>query len=63
MKVNVPIASLALALICGMAVSACNEEEQGRPLSFEKGVYGGQPDSELSEATRKELRARTENMR
>jgi len=45
-------AALALAL------SACDEAEQGRILHYEKGTYLGKTDSGLSDAQLDELRAR-----
>ncbi|MFN0262990.1 hypothetical protein ACKTEK_03835 [Tepidamorphus sp. 3E244] len=45
-------ASLALTL------QACRENEQERPLSFEKGVYSGEPDQKLSAEQTDELRRR-----
>jgi hypothetical protein len=41
-----------------LALSACDESEQGRILHYEKGTYLGQVDRGLSEAQREELRAR-----
>ncbi len=39
-------------------LTACKEEEQGRPLSYEKGVYKGNGDSKLSPETIKKLKSR-----
>ncbi len=50
--------SLAIGLIAALSVGACREEEQGRILIQEKGVYQGQPDTALSEAQLRELRFR-----
>jgi len=47
----------AAALVFGLA--ACDQQEQGRVLRYEKGTYLGNPDTGLSEAQREELRART----
>ena len=52
----IPVVAVA-GLVLGLA--ACDESEQGRILRYEKGTYLGQSDSELSEAQRQELRART----
>lgn len=41
-----------------LALSACDESEQGRILRYEKGTYLGQADSELTTEQRDELRAR-----
>jgi len=35
-----------------------NTPEQTRPLSYEKGVYGGQPDQKLDQETLDTLRQR-----
>lgn len=42
-----------------LALSGCDESEQGRILRYEKGTYLGQEDSPLTDAQREELRART----
>ena len=44
------------ALLLGLA--ACDEAEQGRILRYEKGVYLGPTDTQISEETREALRAR-----
>ena len=43
------------------AVSGCREEEQGRPLFYEKGTYIGKPDQKLTAAQEQELRSRARN--
>ncbi len=48
--------ALALALAAGLA--ACREEEQDRPLHFEKGVYSGNPDTTLDDQQRRALEQR-----
>lgn len=45
---------VALAL----ALGACDPEEQGRILQYEKGTYLGQPDDELSPEAREAIRNR-----
>ena len=52
----IPLAAGA-ALVLGLA--ACDEDEQGRILRYEKGTYLGPTDTEISEETREALRART----
>ncbi len=49
-----------LAGLCAAALTlaACDENEQGRILRYEKGTYLGPPDAPLDEATREELRFR-----
>lgn len=46
---------LAVALT---GVAGCRVEEQGRPLSYDKGTYGGAGDTALPEATRHALAER-----
>ena len=50
------IAGMAGAMALGLA--ACRENEQNRPLSFQPGVYGGEPDEPLSEEAASNLRGR-----
>ena len=49
---------LALAGIVLMA-QGCREEEQNRPLTYDKGTYRGQPDPALTEQQVEALRQRT----
>ena len=51
-------ASLALGLLAALTLGACREEEQGRILIQEKGVYQGPADEPLDEAQLRELRSR-----
>ena len=48
------VAGAALVL----ALSACDEAEQGRILRYEKGTYLGQADTGLTDEERDQLRAR-----
>lgn len=48
---------IAMAMALGLV--ACREEEQGRPLYHEPGVYKGQQDTKLDEQKRDKLRQRT----
>ena len=50
-------ATLALAL-AATALAACREEEQGRPLSFHKGVYEGPKGQQVSNAMVQEMQGR-----
>jgi hypothetical protein len=50
-----PIAA-SVGVVLGLA--ACDEAEQGRILHYEKGTYLGQPDNDLTNQQRDELRAR-----
>jgi len=57
-----------LSLVAAMAAAAltlgaCDPEEQGRILQYEKGTYLGQPDDELSPEVRDELRSRVGRQR
>lgn len=55
-----PTAALALIalLAAGAGLTACQEDEQGRVLLYEKGTYLGEPDSPLEEERVRELRGR-----
>ena len=48
----------ATVVILLAALGGCREEEQNRPLQFEKGVYSGAQDEALSEEARDALRGR-----
>ena len=50
--------AIGAAALMVTALGACRGDEQGRPLTYEKGVYGGQPDESLSEEQRRELNRR-----
>lgn len=50
---------LAVTAVSILALGACREEEQGRVLMQEKGVYQGQSDEPLTEEQLRELRFRT----
>ncbi len=54
-----------LATVLGLAVlvalAGCREDEQGRPLHYDKGVYQGQPDQDLREDTLEMLRQRAQH--
>lgn len=47
--------------ITGIALVAqgCREDEQNRPLTYDKGTYQGQPDEALSEEQVEALRQRS----
>lgn len=42
----------------GLLLAACDPEEQGRVLRYDKGTYLGQPDEEISQEVRDALRER-----
>lgn len=48
----------AIVLTGILALTGCDESEQGRILRYEKGVYLGKPDSGLNEQQVEELRHR-----
>ena len=49
---------LAIAAVA-LGTSACREEEQGRPLNYEKGIYLGKSDTSLSSEQLRELKSRS----
>jgi hypothetical protein len=57
----VRLAAAAALVLALAAVSGCREEEQGRILLYQKGTYLGQPDQDITDAQRQELRARARN--
>ncbi len=56
LRTLIPLAAGA-ALV--LALTACDENEQGRILRYDKGTYLGPQDTEISDETRDTLRART----
>lgn len=59
MKLATVIPAIAAMTAAGLLLSACNEEEQGRTMSFEPGVYQGNKDTQLTQDQRNALRARS----
>jgi hypothetical protein len=60
--VTIPSASaVALALLAGLVLSGCREEEQNRVVFFEPGVYLGAQDQPLDAETVEALVQRTGN--
>ncbi len=55
-------AVLTLAAV-SVVLGGCRAEEQGRILSYQKGVYLGKPDSEPDAALRRVLRQRVQYQR
>lgn len=47
-----------LLAVTMVALAGCEEDEQGRVLHQEKGVYQGEADTGLDDETRSELRER-----
>ena len=52
---------LGSALALAASLSACREEEQGRILNYQKGVYLGKPDTGISEQARRAIWGRIRN--
>ncbi len=52
------VMTLTALLVAGLALGACDQNEQGRILSYEKGTYLGKPDTALTEEQVDELRHR-----
>ncbi len=52
---------LGCVAAAGVSLGACREDEQGRVLIFEKGVYLGKPDTPVSEDARRALSARIQH--
>lgn len=48
--------SVFLLAAAGLMLAGCQDSD--RPTSYNKGVYGGEPDTELSEETVETLRQR-----
>lgn len=49
--------------LTGLVLAGCERDEQDRPLTYDKGVYGGAPDSELDEAQIRALQYRADQQR
>jgi hypothetical protein len=49
---------LAIAAVA-VGTSACREEEQGRPLNYDKGTYLGKSDTSLNSEQLRELTSRS----
>ena len=58
MRSKTPVSTLAALLIAGMALGACDPDEQGRKWRYEKGTYLGEPHTPLTEEQLQELRHR-----
>lgn len=54
-RLAVVVGVIALATLTG-----CREQEQGRPLTYSKGEYRGQPDDGLRDDTLNALRLRAQ---
>ncbi len=51
---------VVVGLLAVAALAGCREQEQGRPLMYEKGVYQGQQDDALTDDTLETLRLRAQ---
>lgn len=49
---------IGLAAALALTLGACREDERGRRLTYEPGVYKGKPDTPLSEQARRSLKTR-----
>ena len=58
MRNMTPVLTLAALLIAGIALGACDPNEQGRKWSYQKGTYLGEPHTPLTEEQLQELRHR-----
>ncbi len=58
MRAGKAVVVLGCVVALGAVVGACREDEQGRVLMYEKGVYLGKPDTAVSEGALRALSAR-----
>ncbi len=58
MKTGKLIITLACLVAVGASLGACREDEQGRVLLYDKGVYLGKPDTPVSQDARRALLTR-----
>ena len=58
MKTGKLIITLACLVAVGASLGACREDEQGRVLLYDKGVYLGKPDTPVSQQARRALSIR-----
>jgi hypothetical protein len=49
---------VSLLVLATLGLGGCREEEQGRPISLEKGEYAGKPDTPLTEEQLRALQQR-----
>lgn len=49
---------ITMTVVCPFMLTACKQDEQGRPITYEKGVYGGAEDQTLTKQQQEKLRAR-----
>jgi len=58
MQSGISVLKVLALMFLGLAIAACDQDEQGRVLTYEKGTYLGQPDTQLSTQQLHELRQR-----
>lgn len=58
MQSGISVLKVLAFMFVGLAIAACDQDEQGRVLTYEKGTYLGQPDTQLSDQQLNELRQR-----
>ena len=58
-----PVALLLLPAVLALTLGACREEEQGRSLHYQKGIYQGAPDKALDQGTVSQLQQRVSGQR
>lgn len=58
MKTGKLIVTLACLVAVGASLGACREDEQGRVLLFDKGVYLGKADTPITQEARRAIRSR-----
>jgi hypothetical protein len=51
------------ALAVGLLLQGCREDEQNRPLLYDKGTYSGESEPPLAPQQVDELRERTQNQK
>ncbi len=60
MAISRTVTMMGLAAAVALTLGACREEEQGRRVMFEPGVYKGKADSPISAETKRSLRTRVQ---
>jgi hypothetical protein len=55
----IPIAVWLAMTGIALVMQGCREDEQNRPLTYDKGVYRGQPDQALNDQQVETLRQRS----
>jgi hypothetical protein len=58
MRTKTTVMACAALVVVGLALAACDQNEQGRIRNYEPGTYLGQPDTPLTKEQRDALRQR-----